>query len=231
MQASFVGTRTEVSDLKFSPDALGLQFAAAATDGQVRSVRLNPPSRILKFTQKEVADMARQHCTSLAFDIFDGFLAVICFWQNYLWSIFCLAPCGVANIQQCIPNFRSLNRPFARVLASTRQRTYLWFRCGWRGGRNEALELLSTKAWLGRTVVSVICRLYKAIGAESTGTWQLDSSFLACSTGPCICLSWRPHTHATPPMMLVGSVEGARVWLTVGQACSASVQLCVRGIC
>ncbi|KAL0024839.1 hypothetical protein WJX79_004379 [Trebouxia sp. C0005] len=55
-------------------------------------------------------------------------------------------------------------------------------------------------------------RLYEASSLLNADRWQLCNDFQASSSGPCNCISWRQHTPGLPPMLGVGTAQGAHVW-------------------
>lgn len=55
-------------------------------------------------------------------------------------------------------------------------------------------------------------RFYEASSLLNADRWQLCNHFQASSSGSCNCISWRQHTPGLPPMLSVGTAQGARVW-------------------
>lgn len=55
-------------------------------------------------------------------------------------------------------------------------------------------------------------RFYEASAAIDAEHWRLCNDLQATSCGGCKCLSWRPHTHGLPPMLVIGTTEAATVW-------------------
>ncbi|KAL0044832.1 hypothetical protein WJX82_010788 [Trebouxia sp. C0006] len=51
-----------------------------------------------------------------------------------------------------------------------------------------------------------------ATSLRCSARWQLCNDFQASSSGACNCISWRQHTPGLPPMLGVGTAQGAHVW-------------------
>ncbi|KAL0024840.1 hypothetical protein WJX79_004379 [Trebouxia sp. C0005] len=78
----------------------------------------------------------------------------------------------------------------------------------------DGLVTIWQQAWVAQQVASEdgFVRLYEASSLLNADRWQLCNDFQASSSGPCNCISWRQHTPGLPPMLGVGTAQGAHVW-------------------
>ncbi|BDA47913.1 probable Nucleoporin SEH1 [Coccomyxa sp. Obi] len=63
-------------------------------------------------------------------------------------------------------------------------------------------------------------RVYHAASSSAANDWVLQTEFEGSSLSECTSLCWRSYSQALPPMMLLGTREGAQVFYYKGQLMS-----------